>query len=305
MAKPIISVAICTLNRVDVLKDCLDALLKQTMPRSDYEVVVVDNGSTDATREVTESMGREHENVRYLYEPVMGLSRARNTALANVETPYIAYTDDDAVPYENWLEELIRPFSLDQRPAVVGGELDPVWESPRPEWLTDEFLHKYSVCLGWDTEPRPLRGSEWLCEANIAFEAETLAAAGGFCEHLGRRGNLLLSGENFVNEIIRESGRRLYFTPKARVWHRIPKGRLTLDWLRQRFFWGGVTSSVVMDEQQRLFGTAAPWTDLVLPANCGDWAAMLNPFPDGRLPEQVLWLYNLGWLLHRKGLIAA
>ena len=222
-----------------------------------------------------------------------------------METPYIAYTDDDALPYETWLEELIAPFSLGDRPAVVGGELEPVWESPRPEWLADQFLHGYSVCLGWDSEPRAIRGGEWLCEANIAFDAGALQAAGGFCEHLGRRGNLLLSGENFVNEIIRESGRCLYFTPKARVRHRIPPSRLTLEWLRQRYFWGGVTSSVVMDEQQRLFGDPPPWTDLELPTNCGDWAAMLNPFPDARLPEQIKWLYNLGWLLHRKGLIAA
>jgi glucosyl-dolichyl phosphate glucuronosyltransferase len=304
MTAPIVTVAICTLNRADVLKDCLDSLRKQTIPRSEYEVMVVDNGSTDATKEVVEALSRECDNLRYVYEPVTGLSRARNTALAHTTTPYIAYTDDDAMPYDDWLEELLKPFSLSVRPAVVGGELDPVWESPRPDWLADEFLHKYSVCLNWAAEPRPITEREWLCEANIAFEVEALAAAGGFCESLGRRGHLLLSGENFVNEIIREKGRCLYFTPKARVWHRIPKSRLNPDWLRQRCFWGGVTSSLIMSESRRLFGSGTPWTDLVLPTTHSDWAAMMNPDADARLPEHITWLWNLGWLLHRKGLIA-
>jgi glucosyl-dolichyl phosphate glucuronosyltransferase len=305
MTTPRVTVAVCTLNRIDVLRDCLDGLLKQTIGHSEYEVMVVDNGSTDATRETVEDLAGQFENVHHVYEPVTGLSKARNTALARTTTPYIAYIDDDAVPCEDWLEKLLHPFSLGVRPAVVGGELDPVWEISRPDWLAEEFLHKYSVCLNWDSRPRPIEEREWLCEANIAFEVEALVEAGGFCEKLGRRGHLLLSGENFVNEIIRESGRCLYYTPEARVWHRIPKGRLNVDWLRQRYFWGGVTSSVIMSERQRLFGTGTPWTDLVLPATHNDWAAVMNTEPDARLPEHVTWLYNLGWLLHRKGLIAA
>jgi GT2 family glycosyltransferase len=250
-------------------------------------------------------LAREFDNLRYIYEPVTGLSRAKNTALAQTTTRYIAYPDDDTIPCEDWLEELLKPFSLSIRPAVVGGELDPVWEIPRPKWLADEFLHLYSVCLHWDTEPRPITDREWLCEANTAFEVKALAAAGGFCENLDRRGHLLLSGGNFVNDIIRERGGCLYYTPKARVWHRISKSRLNPDWLRQRYFWGGVTSSVIMFERQRLFGSGTPWMDLVLPSTHNDWAAMMNPDPDAHLQEHVTWLYNLGWLLHRKGLIAA
>ncbi len=288
-----------------MLEDCLDALLRQTIPHSEYEVMVVDNGSTDTTREMVESLGREFPNVHHVFEPVTGLSKARNTALAQTITPYIAYIDDDALPLENWLEELLRPFSLSERPAVVGGDLDPVWEIPRPDWLAEEFLHKYSVCLHWDNVPRPITQREWLCEANIAFEVKALHEAGGFCENLGRRGHLLLSGENFVNEIIRENGRCLYYTPEARVWHRISKNRLSLDWLRQRYFWGGVTNSVIMFEMQQRFGSGTSWMDLALPSTHNDWAAMMNPEAGARLTEHVTWLYNLGWLLHRKGLIAA
>jgi glucosyl-dolichyl phosphate glucuronosyltransferase len=305
MAIPQITVAICTLNRVDQLEGCLAAVLKQDFPSSGYQVFVVDNGSTDATKDVTLALAQKHDNLRYLREPKTGLSRARNAALSHAATPYIAYIDDDTIPREDWLGELIHPFSLDVRPAVVGGDMDPVWEAPRPDWLIDGFLHQYSVCLEWDKEPRPITDDEWLCEANIAFETETLKAAGGFDESLGRRGSLLLSGENFVNEIIRANGRCLYYTPRSRVWHRIATGRLTLDWLRQRCFWGGVTNSVVMYERERLFGATTPWRDLVLPTSCSDWAAMLNAAADVGLPQQTKWLYDLGWLLHRKGLIAA
>jgi glucosyl-dolichyl phosphate glucuronosyltransferase len=300
-----ITVAVCTLNRGHKLTACLEALRKQTMASSEYDVFVVDNGSTDETREISRAWEREHANFHYLHEPVTGLSRARNTALSHAATPYLAYIDDDAIPQENWLEELVRPFSLDLRPAVVGGDLDPVWEAPRPDWLIDGFLHQYSVSLCWDTGPRPITGEEWLCEANIAFEVEALAAAGGFDETLGRRGPLLLSGENFVNEIIRRGGRCLYYTPLARASHLIPGSRLTLDWLRQRCFWGGVTKSVIMYEEERRFGTKTPWRDLLLPSSCNDWAVMLNPLADCGLPQQTKWLHDLGWLLHRKGFIAA
>ncbi|MEE8471432.1 MAG: glycosyltransferase family A protein [Dehalococcoidia bacterium] len=93
-----VSAIICTHNRSDYLRQAIQSLADQTLPTEQYEVIVVDNGSTDNTRAVVE--GFDHiANLRYVYEPILGLSQARNTGWQNARGEYIAFMDDDAIGY--------------------------------------------------------------------------------------------------------------------------------------------------------------------------------------------------------------
>lgn len=115
-----ISAAIITFNRAEWLKDALTSLTKQT--RQPDEVVVVDNGSKDHTKDVVLSF-RDRLNIKYVYEPVRGIPHARNTAIKNATGDIIASIDDDCVADENWLKQIEIPFIKDPHIGVVGGNV--------------------------------------------------------------------------------------------------------------------------------------------------------------------------------------
>ena len=112
--------AIITLNRAEWLKDALASLTRQT--RLPDEVVVVDNGSKDHTKDVVLSFG-DRLNIKYVYEPVRGIPHARNAAIRNAAGDIIASIDDDCVADENWLKQIEIPFIKDPNIGVVGGNV--------------------------------------------------------------------------------------------------------------------------------------------------------------------------------------
>lgn len=114
-----ISVVIITLNRADWLKDALTSLTKQS--RLADEVIVVDNGSEDHTREVILNFS-DRLNIKYVYEGVRGIPHARNAGVQNTTGDIIAFIDDDTVADENWLKYIEIPFIKDPSIGAVGGE---------------------------------------------------------------------------------------------------------------------------------------------------------------------------------------
>ena len=250
---PKISVILCTHNRENFLEKCLSSLANQRGCTDQYEVLIIDNASTDGTAKLAKEYTDKYTHFHYHLENRLGLARARNTGLELTNAPLAAFTDDDAIPSENWVESIVERFSqLPADVAVLGGEIDPIWESERPAWLTDSLLRPLSAWLGWDTVARNLRRDEWICEVNCCYRTEIIKKYGGFPETLGRKGELLLSGENYVNEQIFSDGFRAFFDPSIRVSHFIPANRVTVNWFLRRSFWQGVTASVCAeyDKQQ-------------------------------------------------------
>lgn len=117
------TVVICTRNRPELLRKCLEAIAR--LGRTPDEIIVVDNTSGDKE---TESVATEF-SVRYLLEPVPGLSRARNRGLSESKSEIVAYIDDDAIPHERWLDFLIAPFADRSIGAVTGGTVLPGFDA--------------------------------------------------------------------------------------------------------------------------------------------------------------------------------
>lgn len=115
-----ISVIIVTLNRAEYLKDALASLTKQIRPPD--EVIVVDNGSTDNTKEVILSFG-DRLPIKYVYEGKKGIPHARNAGIKSATNDIIAFTDDDCVAHENWLKYIENTFIRDPNIGAVGGEV--------------------------------------------------------------------------------------------------------------------------------------------------------------------------------------
>ena len=246
--EPKITVAICTHDRAKYLTKALESLHTQSLPAEAFEVVVVDNASSDSTASVVQQMKSRLPNLRYAFEPNLGLSNARNRALAEANALYIAYLDDDAIASPQWLDRLLTAFeTIRPTPAVVGGRIDPIWECERPMWLPDELM----VCLtvvDWCDKSKTL--DPWkqsALGANMTFVTSLLREVGGFDVGLGRVGSLLLSGEDvLVQRRLFMRGYSVYYDPGASVHHHVHSARLTKQWLLNRMFCEGLSDAMMM-----------------------------------------------------------
>lgn len=300
---PRISIVICTYNRADLLAQCIEGVFLQTIPQSDFELIIVDNNSSDHTSQTCETFRERFKNFLYVFEPVQGLSRARNTGWKAARAPLVAFLDDDAIPYADWAEQFLHAAEAEPSASVIGGEVEPLWACERPEWLTDRLLNAYSCGLHWSEAPRFIEGAEWLLEGNSAYRREAIDAVGGFPEELGRKGALLLSGDGAVNEILAMNGAKLLYTPHVKIRHLVAPDRLNPTWLAYRRFWGGVSSAIMDKYVEQRTGTAKPWADLHLPAGVKDWENMVNLPTDSTLAESLARIHHLGYLLARVGFI--
>lgn len=250
---PQISVAICTLNRADYLRKALRSLTQQTLDTDLYEILVVDNNSTDQTKKVATEEFSHLPNLKYLFEPILGLSQARNTAWKHSRGQYIAYLDDDAIASPQWLEKILEVFNTNEpRPGCVAGKVEPIWEEPRPDWLSDKLL-PYLTVIDWSDTPTILKGSKYAAGANMTFPKEVIEEIGGFETRLGRKGKNLLSNEEvYVRDQLNSLDYEIHYHPQASVQHHVSGSRLKKQWFLDRSYWQGVSRAVQLNLQKQL-----------------------------------------------------
>ena len=243
---PQISVVICTLNRDYYLRSALQSLVDQTLSRENFEILVIDNGSVDKTKEVATQEFSFLGNIFYIHEPQTGLNYARNTGLNNSRGKYIAYLDDDAIASPQWLENILNVFQH-SAPNVgcVGGKIDPLWESDRPEWLSDNLLG-YLAILDISPISTILSKGQFLYGVNFAFDKNILQSIGGFEAGLDRQGkNLLSNGDIMVQKRIQDQGYVCFYDPQISVQHQIQATRLKPEWFYQRAYWQGISDAIM------------------------------------------------------------
>jgi len=245
------TVAICTHNRASDLQEALFSLLNQRFDEP-FEVLVVDNGSTDQTAQTVLDFHRSVSfPVRYLYEERLGLSVARNRAIREAKGEYILFLDDDAVASADWIGGIVSVFDGNPRIGCVGGKIEPAWDGEAPSWLPPENRSLYTI-LDYSDDIREMRGAIPF-GANVAFRRSLFDSMAMFREDLGRVGsNLLSSEESELIERIRAEF-LVYYTPHASVLHKIHRSRMSRKWLLSRIYWQGVSKAVSSKSKSRLF----------------------------------------------------
>jgi GT2 family glycosyltransferase len=198
MNRHAISVVMSTYNRADRLGAAIDSLLEQTGDLS-YEIIVVDNNSTDDTRAVVEAISaRAGGRLRYAFEPRQGLSHGRNTGIALARAPIIAFTDDDIRAAPDWLSQVNEAFARHPEAAYIGGRVLPHWLAPPPAWLTT--AHWAPLALQ-DYGDAPIStGRHYaicLVGANLSFRRSLFDQVGLFTPDLGRIKDGIGSTEDF------------------------------------------------------------------------------------------------------------
>lgn len=241
MSIPKIAGIICTYNRDYFLGGAIDSLLAQDCP--DIELVVVDNGSSDRSREVVEKRLSD-PRLKYVYEPVVGLSVARNTGAQESQAPILAYLDDDAVASPQWLRLLLEAYTNNEKLGVAGGKVTLIWPNGQtpPKWMSDGLAGGLGA---FDLGDKPLlieqpnltpRG------VNYSLRRAFLEQVGGFDPNLGRIGKRLLSNEElYMTELALNNGWQVAYLPDALVEHNVSPERINPNWFLQRGWWQGVS----------------------------------------------------------------
>lgn len=230
-----VSVVICTYNRVAYLPRTLEALAVQTVPCQEFEILLIDNNSSDRTPEACREFQQKHPelNFRYTVESRQGLSYARNRGIEEAQSDLLVFIDDDAFAAPDYLQNLIRFFETTPDAAAAGGRIYPLFESKRPDWLPGILMSLMSVI---DLGDRVcLFKKKFPIGANMAFRKKTLQTYGNFNVKLGRRGDNLEGAEEkdlFLKIIA--AGEKVYYIPDATVRHIIPDKRLSFDHFRRQ-----------------------------------------------------------------------
>ncbi len=242
-----ISVAICTANRGDRFKATLESLAAQTLPNSDFEILVIENGERSGVEAIAkDSAGSNNLNLRYFHLESPGLSNARNFGVKEARGEIVAFTDDDAKPEPQWLEALVNVFDSNPDAVAVGGPVRIEFETAPPTWLTEQ--HRVLLAehdLGPDAKD-VAQPDELLRGVNMAYRKSVFAGGNLFSLSLGRAGDSLLSGEDteFQQRLLDRKATIVY-TPEASVIHCLRGDRMTPESFRERFYWQGVTEARV------------------------------------------------------------
>lgn len=226
-----ITAIVCTYNRCQSLAKTLDSLAASTLPEAvDWEVLVVDNNSSDRTREVVEDFCTRCNRFRYVFEPRQGKSHALNTAIRESRGDILAFTDDDVMVESTWLQNLTADL-LDGQWAGAGGRTLPASIVTPPRWLALGGAHSNAHLLyaHFDLGDQPFQLDRSPYGANMAFRKEMFEKHGVFRTDLGPG----LGGEvprfnedtEFGRRLIK-TGEKLRYEPSAVVYHVVPKERI-------------------------------------------------------------------------------
>ena len=241
-----ISVIVCTYKNPDQLRECLQSLITQTFPANEYEILVVDNNSNDESPEVVNSFSKQYDNVKYFFESNQGLSHARNRGIRESTADIIAFTDDDALVDQQWIESLLSVFTQSADIWAVGGKTIPLWRTERPDWLDDTLLPSLSI-REYGDNIRELIWPERMIGVNCSFRKEIFNIIGFFDVSLGRKGNILFDQEDIeIQKRIYGANKKIFYTPYAIVQHIITSQRTNSDYFMKRTY-GSFRTYCILD----------------------------------------------------------
>jgi glucosyl-dolichyl phosphate glucuronosyltransferase len=249
-----ISAIICTYNREAYILDALTSLQDQSLDPSLYEIILVDNNSTDATPLLCMDFSRHTKQgiqFHYYKETQQGLSHARNRGIVLARGEYVAFLDDDAVACKAYLQEICDFFEHHSSVDAIGGRIFPKYEQEPPSWMPSYITPLFSI-LDLGEIDKPFSSGNYPVGANMAFRKEVFAKSGLFNTELGRTGKNMMGGEEkdlFYR--IQKHSCAVWYAAKPWVYHIIPAQRMTKSFIYAQAIGVGVS------ERRRTYKTAA------------------------------------------------
>jgi len=223
---PEISIIICTYNREKFLPGALSSLTKQTIDAARFEILIINNNSTDGTELISHNYiaANPKLNIKYFVETQKGLSAARNRGIIESTSVLVAFIDDDAEVANNYLEEAINFFLINKNIDAIGGKIIPVYETgEEPKWLS-KYLWGLVTKADYGENTRRYPVSKYPPGCSMVFRKEVFNTTGMFNTEL-----FLRSDDKYIFRKLEEANKSFLYYPKLIVNHHIDKERVTFE----------------------------------------------------------------------------
>lgn len=232
--RPAISIVICTYNRADYIGEAMQSLYHQSLQKDQFEVIIVDNNSTDNTEAVCNAYITAHTDSSFIYlkETRQGASFARNTGAAKAVAPLLCFMDDDAVANKDYLERIVSFFNLYKDAGGLGGRIIPRYIPSEPIWMS-HFVSSLVGNFDYSDQITVFSPNKYPLESNMIIRKTDFDAVNGFNTALpGVQGTLRIGGEGkefFLK--LKALGRIIYYDPSVIVEHIVETQKLTPEYM--------------------------------------------------------------------------
>ena len=230
-----VSVILCTYNRGERLKKTLDSLAAQeALSGIDFEIIIVDNNSKDATKDVVSSyQPRFNGRLRYVFEPQQGISKARNRGIKESYGEITVFTDDDVLLSPKWIREVYDFFRRHNDADAMGGQILPGYPPETPQWIKDNRELLSGPIVSHDYGPDDLIYNAQMCPlvgANMAFRKAVFSRYGNFKTDLGAGAGTVGEDSELYKRIC-AGGAVVYYCGQASICHPVEADRMTLKYI--------------------------------------------------------------------------
>lgn len=240
-----ISAVISTYNRAQFLPGLFDSFKSQTLPATDFEVIIINNNSIDDTEELSRAFMNNNAGIKVtcFEETNQGLSFARNRGIKEAAGELVTFIDDDALPANDFLEKTISFFDKHPEAGAAGGKILLQFSGKRPSWYSN-FLSPLLGYFNYGNKTRLFKHN-YFRGSNMTFRRSLFDAHKPFDTRLGRKGTVLTGGEE--KELfyrLKNCGVHLWYNAEAIVYHLVPTERTTVDYIRNQAYGTGKSKKV-------------------------------------------------------------
>lgn len=243
-----LTVIICTYNREKYIGNLLEAIAKNDLPKSEYEIVLVDNNCTDHTPDICAAFAQAHQDVsfRYVVEKEQGLSAARNRGIKESRGDILVYVDDDALVDADYLRIYAEHFAANPKTMAAGGPIEPLYETSAPDWMTPYTKALLTGWMNYGDKVCAFSKGRFPGGGNAAYRKAVFEKVGLFNTALGRKGgNLMGSEEKDIFDKMHALGMSILYLPTPVLHHIIPQAKL------EKPYFDKLTRQMGISERQR------------------------------------------------------
>lgn len=214
----------------------LAAFARLKLPLCGWEIVIVDNGSTDNTALIINSFTK-YLPIKYFLENTPGKNNALNFGIKQVSGELVVLTDDDIIPHENWLIELLNCADTNPDYSIFAGKIMPYWSRQPEEWILKLVPQGIAFAITDQTLVEGEISASLVWGPNMAIRKSVFTAGFQFDSTIGPNGkNYIMGSETEFTVRLARSGYKSWFCSGAMVQHIIRENQLELNWIKGRAF---------------------------------------------------------------------
>jgi len=251
-----ISAVIATYNREKYILGALNSLKDQSLNKNDFEIIIVNNNSTDRTEELCKNFIKENPdlNITYVVEKNQGLSFSRNRGVIESKSELITFLDDDAEAESDFLKNTVEFLNSNPEVAACGGKIFPKYSSGvEPKWIS-KYIGGLVGYVDYGNKPGEFPFQKYPSGSNMTIRKSILLKYNMFDTNLGRKGNASLASEekDFFDRIGKDK-KKIFYLPTANVFHIVDDYRLQPEHIKKLSYGVGASERIRAERNGKLY----------------------------------------------------